>query len=406
MLGNRRIILGVTGGIAAYKAVELLRLFSKGGADVHVIMTRSAQEFVTPLTFQTLSGNRVHTALFNLISENEIGHISLSEMADLVVIAPATANIIGKIAGGIADDMLSTTVMATRAPVVVAPAMNSRMYANPFYRENEEKLKRSGYIIVPPEKGFLACGTEGEGKLAPVETIFEYAASALSPKDLAGETILVTAGATREEMDPVRFITNRSSGKMGYAIASAAARRGARVILVSGHSTLPPPCGVEFVSVESAEEMRSAVISRSGECDAIIKCAAVADYRPKERSPLKIKKNSDVLTLELVKNRDILAELGQMPGRPFLAGFAAETGNLEEFASMKLEEKKADLIVANDVSHEGIGFDSDDNRVLILARDGSRIELPLMPKTELAGVILDQVKSGMARRKAQKQDAG
>src|SRR6185369_14320708 len=280
MFDNKKIILGVTGGIAAYKAVELLRLLTKAGADVHVIMTRAAQEFIAPLTFQTLSANPVHTELFNLIAEREIGHIALADRADLLVIAPATANIIAKLACGIADDMLTTTVMATKAPLLIAPAMNVNMYTNPIYRENEERLRRAGHLFVPPEKGALACGWEGEGKLAAPEAIFEAAQTALTAKDLAGQTIMVTAGPTREELDPVRFISNHSSGKMGYALARAAQRRGARVILVSGPVCLPAPYGVELVNVGSAWEMHAAVMARSGECTVIIKAAAVADYRP------------------------------------------------------------------------------------------------------------------------------
>ena len=399
MLQDKRIILGVTGGIAAYKAGELLRLLSKAGADVHVIMTRAAQEFVTPLTFQTLSCNPVHTELFNLISEREIGHISLADRADLFIIAPATANIIGKIAGGIADDMLSTTVMATKAPVLLAPAMNVNMYTNPVYRENEDKLRRLGYLFVPPEKGFLACGWEGEGKLADPETIFEAAVTALAPKDMTGHTILVTAGPTREEIDPVRFISNHSSGKMGYALARCAVKRGARVILVSGPVNLPVPSGLEFVAVESAQQMYEAVMARADECTAMIKAAAVADYRPLERQAEKIKK-SNSLTLELVKNRDILAELGALANHPFLVGFAAETGNLEEFAARKLNEKNLDMIVANDVSQADAGFNVDTNRALLLLRDGRRFDCPLMSKRDLAGMILDHIAAELAKRKS------
>ncbi len=391
MLHGKRVILGVTGGIAAYKAVELLRLLTKAGADVHVIMTRSAQEFVTPLTFQTLSSNPVHTELFNLIAEREIGHISLADRADLFIIAPATANCIAKIAGGLADDMLSTTVMATRAPVLIAPAMNVNMFTNPLYRSNERRLRRLGYLFVAPEKGALACGWEGEGKLAAPEVIFESALSALTASDLAGRTIMVTAGPTREEIDPVRYISNHSSGRMGYAIARAAARRGARVILVSGPVSIPSPPGVELVAVSSAEEMRGAVMERAGLCDAVIKAAAVADYRPLERNPAKVKKKADQLTLRLTRNRDILAELGAMEQRPFLVGFAAETDNLEAYAATKLRQKNLDMIVANDVSQSDAGFNVETNRALLLFRDGRAEACPLMSKEELANVILDRL---------------
>lgn len=399
MLRDRRIILGVTGGIAVYKAVELLRLLTKAGAEVHVIMTRAAQEFVTPLTFQTLSSNPVHTELFNLIAEREIGHISLADRADLFIIAPATANIIGKVAGGIADDMLTTTIMATKAKVLIAPAMNVNMYTNPIYRNNEETLRWLGYLFVPPEKGALACGWEGEGKLAAPEAIFEAAASALAPKDLAGQTIMVTAGPTREEIDPVRFISNHSSGKMGYAVARAASRRGARVILVSGPVNIPVPYDVEIISVESAMEMREAVMARASDCTVIIKAAAVADYRPIERNDTKIKKLAANLTLELVKNPDILAELGMLKQRPLLVGFAAETGNPTVFAQKKLKEKNLDMIVANDISQLDAGFNVDTNRAMLLFRDGRTVECRLMSKDELAGIILDRIVAELASKR-------
>src|SRR5512138_1071371 len=310
MLKGKEIILGVTGGIAAYKAVELLRLLTKAGATVHVIMTRAATEFVTPLTFQTLSMNPVHTELFNLITEQEIGHISLADRADLFIIAPATANVIAKIANGIADDLLTTTVMATKAPVLIAPAMNVNMYENPLYRENEEKLRRHGYLFADPVSGYLACGWEGKGKMQEPALILEAAVAAVSARDLAGVTVMVTAGPTREEVDPVRFVSNHSSGKMGYALARAAWRRGARVVLVSGPTALAPPLGVEFIPVESAREMREKVLERAGLCDVIIKAAAVADYRPRERAGDKLKKTGEKMVIELVKNPDILRELG------------------------------------------------------------------------------------------------
>lgn len=391
MLRDKRIILGVTGGIAAYKAVEVLRLLTKAGAEVHVIMTRAAQEFIAPLTFQTLSTNPVHTELFNLIAEREIGHISLADRADLFIIAPATANIIAKIAGGIADDMLSTTVMATKAPVLIAPAMNVNMFTNPIYQGNEDKLRQLGYLFVPPVTGALACGWEGEGKLAAPETIFEAAVAALTPKDLSGQTILVTAGPTREEIDPVRYISNHSSGKMGYALARNASRRGARVILVSGPVSLEPPAGIELVKVESAGEMRTAVMKHAAECSVVIKAAAVADYRPTERAPGKVKKQAWEMSLQLTRNPDILSELGKLEQRPFLVGFAAETGNLAQYATRKLEEKNLDMIVANDVSQADAGFNVETNRALLIFRDGRDVECQLMSKDQLAAVILDHV---------------
>lgn len=393
MLKNKQIILGVTGGIAAYKSVELLRLLTKAGADVHVIMTRAAQEFITPLTFQTLSANPVHTELFNLIAEREIGHITLADRADLFIIAPATANVIGKIAAGIADDMLTTTVLATKAPVLIAPAMNVNMYTNPIYKDNEDRLRHYGYLFVPPEKGALACGWEGDGKLAAPESIFEAVVTTLSQHDFNGQTVMITAGPTREELDPVRFISNHSSGKMGYALARAAQHRGARVILVSGPVNLAPPFGVELVAVESAAEMHKAVMERAGECTVIIKAAAVADYRPAERCGAKIKKQNAELSLQLLKTPDILAELGRMGNSPYLVGFAAETGNLLEFATRKLHEKNVDLIVANDVSQPDAGFNVDTNRVRLFFRDGRDLECALMTKEELANVILDQIET-------------
>jgi phosphopantothenoylcysteine decarboxylase/phosphopantothenate--cysteine ligase len=392
MLKGKQIILGICGGIAAYKAAELVRLLTKAGASVQVIMTRGAQEFVTPLTFQTLTGNPVHTELFNLIAEREIGHISLADRADLFIIAPATANVVGKIAGGIADDMLTTTIMATKAPVLVAPAMNCNMYQNPIYKENEEKLRRHGYRFVEPVTGALACGWEGEGKLQDPAVIFAEAVRLLTPATLAGKKLLVTAGPTREEIDPVRFVSNHSSGKMGYALARESWLRGADVTLVSGPTGLDAPWGVRLVRVESAREMHEAVLDRAAGCDVIIKAAAVADYRPESRAAEKMKKRGDRLTLEMVKNPDILRELGtKKSGRQLLVGFAAETSALHEHALVKLAEKNLDLIVANDVSAADAGFNVDTNRVRLLFRDGRDEELPLADKEEVARQILDRI---------------
>jgi phosphopantothenoylcysteine decarboxylase/phosphopantothenate--cysteine ligase len=393
MLRGKTILLGVTGGIAVYKAVELLRLLTKAGATVHVVMTRAATEFVTPLTFQTLSGQPVHLELFNLISEQQIGHISLADRADLVIVAPATANFVGKVAGGLADDLLTTTVMATRAPVLIAPAMNVNMYCNPIYRENEEKLRAHGYLFVQPARGLLACGYEGEGKLQAPEVIFEEAVAALTPKTLAGKRLLVTAGPTREEIDPVRYISNHSSGKQGYAIARAARLRGAEVTLVTGPTAIVPPYGVSVVQVESAREMREAVLQRLEETEVVIKAAAVADYRPKQRAGRKVKKTAAELTIELEKNPDILAELGARKAGRVLVGFAAETDELVANATLKLKAKNLDLIVANDVSQEGAGFNVDTNIAKLLYRDGHVEELPLMGKDALAGVILERVEA-------------
>ena len=399
MLMNKKIILGVCGGIAVYKAIELLRLLTKAGAEVHVIMTRAAQEFVAPLTFQTLSSKPVHTDLFNLIAEREISHISLADRADLFIIAPATANIIGKIAAGIADDMLTTTVMATKSPVLFAPAMNVNMFTNPIYQENEQKLRRMGYLFEAPVCGSLACGWHGEGKLAAPESIFESAVMALTNKDLSGKTILITAGPTREEIDPVRYISNHSSGKMGYALARMARRRGAQVQLISGPTSLVNPDGVQVINVISAAEMQSEVNARVTACDVVIKAAAVADYRPVKRNSTKIKKNAAVTTIELIKNPDILAGIGAMPQRPFLVGFAAETDALAENAAKKLAEKNLDMIVANDVSQADAGFNVDTNRALLFFKDGSSRTCDLMSKDQLAMDILDQVVSRLAARR-------
>ncbi|MDY0267786.1 bifunctional phosphopantothenoylcysteine decarboxylase/phosphopantothenate--cysteine ligase CoaBC [Trichloromonas sp.] len=392
MLKDKTILLGVTGGIAAYKAVELLRLYIKAGAEVFVVMTASAREFVTPLTFQTLSGNPVHTDLFNLYQEREIGHISLADRADLVVVAPATANLIGKTANGLADDLLSTTLMATKAPVLFVPAMNVNMFENPVYQMNQQKLEQLGYHFLEPDTGFLACGWEGKGKMPDPERIFEETLRLLTPQDLAGQTVLVTAGPTREELDPVRYLSNYSSGKMGYAIARAARRRGARVILVSGPTALAAPAGVELVPVVSARQMREAVLARLEEATVVIKAAAVADYRPAMRAEQKIKKGVEgALILPLEKNPDILAELGRNKGNRLLIGFAAETADLVENARKKLTEKNLDLIVANDVSRSDAGFDVDTNAVRLLYRDGSGEELPLLGKDEVADQLLDRI---------------
>ncbi len=391
MLQGQCVILGVTGGIAAYKAAELLRLLVKAGAEVHVVMTRSAQEFIAPLTFQTLSGNPVHTELFSLIQEQEIGHISLADRADLVLIAPATANLIGKVANGIADDLLTTTIMATRAKVLFAPAMNSNMWENPVYQENQAKLEGLGYHFIEPAYGELACGWQGQGKLPDPQEIFNSAQSLLGSNDLAGKTVLVTAGPTREEIDPVRFLSNYSSGKMGYAIACAARNRGARVILISGPVNLREPKGVETIQVISAREMYEAVMGVAEQADLIIKAAAVADFRPVVRGDQKLKKASAVtMTVDLQRNPDILAELGQKKGSRILVGFAAETEELLKHAREKLANKNLDMIVANDVTQEGAGFDGDTNIVRFLTADGNVEELPQMSKEDVAEILLDR----------------
>ena len=392
MMRGKKIVLGVSGGIAAYKAVELLRLYVKAGAEVSVVMTASAQQFVTPLTFQTLSGQPVHTELFSLYQEREIGHISLADRADLFVVAPATANVVGKAASGLADDLLSTTLLATKAPVLFVPAMNVNMYQNPLYRQNEEKLKGFGYNFMVPAVGELACGWEGQGKLPEPTAIFEESLRLLTTADFAGETVVVTAGPTREELDPVRYLSNHSSGKMGYAIARAARLRGARVILVSGPTCLAAPEGVVYRPVTSAQQMREAVMSALDEATILIKAAAVADYRPRQRAAAKIKKGKEnTLSLELEKNPDILAELGERKGERVLVGFAAETGDLIANARKKLTAKNLDLIVANDVTQDGAGFDADTNIVRFLYPDGRIEELPKLAKEDVAGRLLDRL---------------
>jgi phosphopantothenoylcysteine decarboxylase/phosphopantothenate--cysteine ligase len=392
MLQGKCVILGVTGGIAAYKAAELLRLLVKAGAEVHVIMTRSAQEFVAPLTFQTLSGNPVHTELFNIIQEQEIGHISLADRADLLLVAPATANLIGKVANGIADDLLTTTIMATRAKVLFAPAMNSNMWDNPLYRENQAKLEALDYHFIEPAYGELACGWQGQGKLPDPQEIFLSAQALLGDADLAGKTVLVTAGPTREEIDPVRFLSNYSSGKMGYAIAAAACNRGARVVLVSGPVNLPEPRGVETIQVASAQEMYQVVMEQADKADLVIKAAAVADFRPVARGEQKVKKGaSGAMAIELQRNPDILAALGENKGSRVLVGFAAETEDLLKHAREKLTKKNLDMIVANDVTQAGAGFDGDTNIVRFLSANGAVEELPKMSKKAVAEALLDRV---------------
>jgi len=388
---EKTVIIGVTGGIACYKAVELVRLLVKDSLAVQVIMTRAAMEFVTPLTFQTLSGKPVATESFNLTQESEIGHINLADSADLFVIAPATANVIGKIAAGIADDLLTTVLMATQAPVLIAPAMNIHMYENPILQENIRKLRRIGYHFMEPAEGYLACGYEGKGRLPEPEKILEEIRSLLRKKDLLGERFLITAGPSREPLDPVRYISNRSSGKMGYALARAAVRRGAGVVLVSGPSAIEPPSAVRLIPVNTAAEMRRAVLEQFPECTAVIMAAAVADYRPVDASSKKLKRGKAPLDIRLEPNPDILRELGRRKNGKLLVGFAAETEELIANATRKLHEKNLDLIVANDVTQAGGGFDGDTNIATIVDRSGASDSLSLMTKDELADRIYDHL---------------
>jgi phosphopantothenoylcysteine decarboxylase/phosphopantothenate--cysteine ligase len=391
MLEKKKIVLGITGGIAAYKAAELTREFVKRGASVHVIMTRNATAFLTPLTLQTLSGNAVCTDTFTLTGEWEIGHVSLADSADAVVVAPATGNFIGKVAAGIGDDLLTTMIMATKAPVLICPAMNVNMYANAIVQENVAKLRAKGYAFVDPGYGELACKTEGLGRLAELEDIVEEVESALTAKDLAGERILITAGPTREPIDPVRFITNYSSGKMGYAAAIMARRRGAEVTLISGPTPLSVPRGVRFIGVESASEMRDAVMKEMKDSTVIIKAAAVADYRPEVFCGSKIKKKTEHLVLNLARNPDIIAEVGEKKGKRILVGFAVETDQIVEYAKKKMIQKNMDFIVANDITQAGAGFQAETNIVKILDRQGGAEDLPLMDKKRVADRILDRV---------------
>ena len=390
-LKDRRILLGVTGGIAVYKAVELTRLLALEGARVRVIMTRSAMEFVQPLSFQVLSGQPVCTNLFDLEAESRIGHIQVATEAELSVIAPATANVIGKIANGIADDYLTTAVMACTAPKIVCPAMNVNMFQSPAVQENLLKLRSWGYRQVGPDAGDLACGVQGLGRLAALPEIMEAIQELLTPQTLAGRRVLVTAGPTWEAMDPVRYVTNPSTGKMGYALARAARRRGAEVVLVSGPTFLESPQRVNVVRVQSARQMYGAVLDMFPSVDAVVMAAAVSDYRPKARAPQKIKKEQAVESLELERTEDILLRLGELKGRQILVGFAAETEKLLQHARAKLRQKNLDLIVANDLTAADAGFASDTNLVTILWPDGRAESLPLQDKDLVAGEVWDRV---------------
>ena len=389
MLKNKTIVLGVTGGIAAYKTADLASKLAQAGANVKVVMTWEAAELVKPLTFQALTGNPVVTGMFEPAPLSSITHISLADEADLVVIVPATANIIAKIAAGIADDMLTCVVLATKAPVVVAPAMHNNMYINPVTQENIAKLKTRGFTVIPAVHGRLASGSVGYGRLPEITEILGIIQQTLGKKsDLSGKRIVVTAGGTREAIDPVRYISNRSSGKMGYALAEAARDRGAEVTLITAPTALIPIAGVETVKVQSANEMRVAVAKATAKSDALIMAAAVADYMPKSTAVQKIKKRTEGLTLELVKTPDILSEV---KGKFLKIGFAAETENLIANAKKKLTGKALDMIVANDVSAKGGVFGADTNKVTIINKSSKQEDLPLMSKREVADKILDNV---------------
>lgn len=386
---DKKIVLGVTGCIAVYKAAELVRHLVKLGADVHVVMTESARQFMAPLTFQTLTGNPVITELFTLYEERKIGHITMAQRGDVLVVAPATANIIGKAAHGIADEILSTVLLATRKPVLFAPAMNEGMWENAVMLRNVQLLKDLGRRFVDPGSGDLACGDYGRGRLADIADIVDEIELMLSPTDFTGTKALVTAGPTQEYIDPVRFISNPSSGKMGYAIARALRHRGADVVLVTGPTMLPVPRGVHAVHVGSAQEMAAAVDKHFSASDIIIKAAAVADYRPRVVSMHKVKKNDDAPTLDLERTTDILADLGNKKGKRILVGFAAETQDVLANARGKLERKNLDLIVANDVTLMDCGFGSDMNKATLLLPGGETVDVPAMSKQDLAHRILD-----------------
>jgi phosphopantothenoylcysteine decarboxylase/phosphopantothenate--cysteine ligase len=394
--------LGITGGIAAYKAAELASTLNQAGAEVHVIMTRAAQKFIRPITFQALTGQSVHTAMFTRLIGWRVAHVDLATRSDLIVIVPATANILGKLAHGIADDLLSTTLLAATCPVLLCPAMNASMYQNPIVQANIKCLKELGYYIIEPATGWLACGQEGPGRLPALDLIFNHikdlliktskAGSMPARGDWQGLTVMVTAGGTKEPLDPIRYISNRSSGKMGYALARAALKRGAQVILISAPTGMSPPAGAKVIWVERAREMYEQVLTHASKADIVFQAAAVADYSPRFTANQKIKKKDEVYLLELEKTPDILFELGQRKQtHQILVGFAAETENLEENARRKLAQKNLDLIVANDVTQPGSGFGQDTNIVKIIYPDGKIISLPQMEKTVLAHHILDLV---------------
>ncbi len=387
---GKRILLGVSGGIAAYKAAELARRLTAAGAGVKVVMTRAAREFIQPLTFQALTGEAVATGLFGPGSE-PLEHLSLGQQVDAIVIAPATANLVGKVAAGIGDDLLTTVLLAATRPILICPAMNTEMWANPAVQENLARLKARGLVVMEPDKGLLACGAEGYGRLPEPERIVEALARLVSPQDLTDRRVLVTAGPTHEDLDPVRFITNRSSGKMGYALARVSWRRGAEVCLVSGPSALPTPYGVELAPVRSAQEMLAAVRERFPRTDALLMAAAVSDYRPVSVSAHKIKRGPEEQQFKLVQNPDILKELGKRPPARVVVGFAAETRDLEATGRKKLLDKNLDLIVANDVNRTDSGFAVDTNEVMLISRDGQAQRLPLLTKEEVAEKILDWV---------------
>ena len=391
VIEKKNIILGVSGGIAAYKSVELLRLLVKQGANVRVMMTKNAQWFVGPLTFEALSGQPVCTDLFERNDDASIRHIQWAEAADAVVIAPATANIIGKLSCGIADDALSTFMLAVTCPVIVCPSMNTHMFESRALQRNLETLRADGHFIIDPESGTLACGTTGPGRLPEPEDIVDRIANYLSTKDLKDKKILVTSGPTRESVDPVRFISNPSSGKMGFAVARVAEYRGGEVTLITGPTHLPDPNNVKVIRIQTAREMAQAVFENMEDSDIIIKTAAVSDYRPKDPSTQKIKKEKGELVLYLERTQDILKEIGRRKMNQILVGFAAETENLEQHAETKRVEKNLDIIVGNIVGEPSSGFGADTNKVTLFYKDGTKEPLPMMEKDAVAHILLDRI---------------
>lgn len=391
MLKGKTVILGVTGGIAAYKAANLASLLKKQHADVHVIMTENAHQFITPVTFETLTGNKCLTDTFDRNFQFEVEHVELAKRADVVLVAPATANIMAKLAHGLADDMLTTTILACQCPKLIAPAMNTRMYENPVTQDNMSTLKKYGWQVIEPASGMLACGDSGKGKFPEEKILVGHVLNAVAREhDMEGMKVLVTAGPTMEAIDPVRYISNHSTGKMGYAIAKVCAQRGAEVTLVSGRTNLEVPVGVTVVNIRSAQEMYDAVTSRSQEQDIIVKAAAVADYRPANVADQKLKKKDDEMSIALERTKDILAYLGANKGeKQVLCGFAMETEQMVEYAKAKLEKKNLDMIAANNVKVAGAGFGTDTNVVTLITRNDIK-ELEIMSKEDVAACLLDQ----------------
>lgn len=398
MLKGKHILLGVTGSIAAYKIASLASMLKKQGADITVIMTKNAANFIHPITFEALTGNKCLTDTFDRNFQHSVEHVSLAKQTDVFLIAPASANVIAKAAHGIADDMLTTTLLACQCPKIIAPAMNTRMFQNPIVQDNMKILERYGMEVITPATGYLACGDTGEGKMPEPELLFEYIVKALQPKDISGIKLLVTAGPTRERIDPVRYISNHSTGKMGYAIARAAMMRGANVTLVTGKTSLTPPMGVHTIEIESAQDMADAVKAAAPEQDIIIKAAAVADYRPRHVADQKVKKKDGDMNIDLERTEDILGFLGaHKAAGQFLCGFSMETENMIENSRVKLERKNLDLIVANSLRQEGAGFGTDTNVVTLLSKEDT-IQLPIMSKEDVANELLDYI---MTKRPSQ-----